>query len=249
MKKESKAQATEQSSTMTTVIVPKRSAPPPPSKLNIAPNRRPPPPPKVKLVPKIEEPTEQSGASYGEDDTLSYTSSVIPEVESLTIEDDESVMKKPVVTGLHEALIRLYFLTHTRGKGRTTKEWRACLESIIMGYEHEREEEYYSYIRNPPEMNSKGEEIPGKMYMRKNLGTIVSEFCNSAWGFKLDVKLRELLLERVCLYCKTVAFSNKDLCVDIMKDIKNFLEDCFECCQTYKKKIVTLAQMDELELL
>lgn len=157
------------------------------------------------------------------DECSSYTSTEIPdnisEAGSWVNEPDEPI-------NLHKAIVRLILMNRTFGRGRQTREWRSVQDSIIRGYNSGMEPLYYKYIMNP------------NCRERKKQNNYTSDFTNSAFGFKLDKKLSDLIKERMTQYCSICATLGNNSAVDQLNDIKSFIENCVECCEKTGRKII-----------
>lgn len=161
-------------------------------------------------------------------DSESYVSTEIPDdvsVQSLPDDiSDNGLPDEPI--NLHKAIIRLILLNRTFGRGRQTREWRSVQESIIKGYNSNMEQLYYKYICD---INCRE---------RKKQTNYPSDFTNSAFGFKLDKVLSDLLKERMIQYCTICANMGSSSAVDQLNDIKRFIEDCVECCEKTGRKVI-----------
>lgn len=179
----------------------------------------------------------------------SYTSSVVESERNLDEIENESVISdSPLVTpvsissienvqiGLHESIIRMYLLCFTYGRGRKPKEFDLVYKSILYGYEHNMEQKYYDIIHNPK----------GKGRLKAKLGSIISDYTNCAFGFKLSKELQTQLLSRMEQYVKICAMPGmgKSCAQDLLHEIKNFIVNCSDCSERMKKKIVSYEELN-----
>lgn len=159
-------------------------------------------------------------------ENLEETNNTLEETNN-TLEELKSNREK---LSLHNALIKTYLLCYTRGKGRQKYEYFEMMRSLEKGFDENKIDLYYKYILNN---DNKGR-------MKKKAGMIISDFTNTAFGFKLNKNLQELLLNRIEVYLKTCANSEfgKEMAISYLNDIKNFCTNCVQCGLKYARKII-----------